>query len=221
MTKAKGKPRPHRPSFGQIARTLPEVGSAEARLLSHVLRCELCTDAALSILEIGNRTPKRKAPDYDAAFAAAAAKATAIFEQRMRAVGLAEELLKIPDTEAKRRRAQELARVEPWSVTVSLLEAAKLLLQTDPNRAAEVAKLAVVAAEEMNPQDHPPALRLLTQAHLLVGESLYRAREQAEEAEDEVEMQYAELLAGGKPLFLPFRLRRRRPMREALEDFDV
>src|SRR4051812_33500928 len=102
MTKAKGKPRPHRPSFGQIARTLPEVGSAEARLLSHVLRCELCTDAALSILEMGNRTP-RKTPDYDAGFTAAGTKATAIFEQRMRAVGLAEELLKIPDTEAKRQ----------------------------------------------------------------------------------------------------------------------
>lgn len=99
MTQAKGKPRPHRPSFVQIERTLPEVGSREARLLRHVLQCELCTDAALSILEIGNRTPKRKAPDYDAAFAAAAAKATSIFEQRMRAMTL-------PDGETSATRSE-------------------------------------------------------------------------------------------------------------------
>jgi hypothetical protein len=91
MTKAKGKPRPHRPSFAQIARALPEVGSAEARLLSHVLRCELCTDAALSILAIGDRTPKRRAPNYEAAMAAAAAKALGIFEQRRRAMNLPDE----------------------------------------------------------------------------------------------------------------------------------
>src|SRR3954467_1319946 len=84
MTKTSRPPRRHRPTLGQIARSLPEAGSKEARLLRHVLQCEICTDAALSILEIGNRVP-RKTPNYDSAFAAAADRAIRLFERRLRA----------------------------------------------------------------------------------------------------------------------------------------
>jgi len=62
---------------------LPETGSEEARLLRHILRCELCTEVALSILELGaTRAPRSKAPDYDAAIKAATAKATWLFERK-------------------------------------------------------------------------------------------------------------------------------------------
>src|SRR5262249_39600135 len=84
------------------ARALPEAGSKEARHLRHVFKCELCTDAALSILEIGSRAPSGKEPNYDSAFDAAEAKAIWLFERRMRALAFAEELFEIADTTATR-----------------------------------------------------------------------------------------------------------------------
>jgi hypothetical protein len=210
MTKQKRMPRAQHPSFGQIARILPEVGSREARLLRHILECESCADAALSILKIGNRSPKGKAPNYDSTFAAAAAKATWIFEQGRRAMALAERLFEIPDAEERRRQTQELARVDPWAVTESLLDAANLLLETDPNRAGELAELAAVAAEEMNPEGHPGAsrMRLLAQARFLLGESLNRLQEVAEEALGQAEKQFEEV-TGIEPLRHSRSLRRR------------
>jgi hypothetical protein len=221
MTKEKRSHRVHRPSLGRIARVLPEAGSREARLLSHILKCELCSDAALSILEIGNRAPRGKGANYDSAFAAAAAKATSIFEQTRSALALAEGLFEISDPEERRRRARELARVDPWSVTESLLKAANHLLETDPDRAGELAKLAAVAVEDMNSEDHPSAdkIRLFEEAHRLRGESLYRLQEQVEEALDQAERQFAETT--GFVLY-PYSTRsiRRRRARDKRKDCD-
>jgi len=221
MTKTSRRTGPHRPTLGQIARILPEAGSREARLLIHVLKCDICTDAALSILEIGNRRPKGKTPNYDSAFAAAATKASWLFERRIRAVAFAEELLKITGPEARRRRTLELARVEPWSVTVSLLDAATLLLETDPHRAGELAKLAAAAAEEMSPEDHPAdRVGLFAEAHRLLGESLYRLQEQVEEEVDQAERQFAELSGIERYPFSTRSIRRRRSL-ERREGFDA
>src|SRR5438105_227232 len=202
MSHSKGarERRPHRPSFAKIERILPGTGSDEARLLGHILRCEICTDAALAILQTGRRSSRRKPADYDAIFAAAAAAAAERFswiaEQKTRSTALAEELLKIPADEARRQRARELAQVEPGSVTVSLLATANRLVRSDPNRPAQLAELAIVAAEAMSPKDHPPSFRagLLAQAYFLHGESLYRSgrQEQAEEVLDQAEKQLAE-----------------------------
>src|SRR6185369_5249472 len=123
------------------------------KLLAHVLQCEVCTDAALSLLRIGPDQPRKKGetPDYEAILAKVEARTaetlTWIVDQGQRATDFADELTRLPDDQARQRRVQELARVEPWAVAVSLLGVANRLLRSEPERAAGFAKLAATAAE--------------------------------------------------------------------------
>ena len=92
---------PHRPSFGEIERILPAPSSKEAKLLAHILRCEACTDAALSILKLGGGPPHRGGKaDYCSTFASVEAKTEKLFashsEQSQRVASHSQEILSSP-----------------------------------------------------------------------------------------------------------------------------
>jgi tetratricopeptide (TPR) repeat protein len=187
MTQTSRPPRRHRPSFAQIERLLPAPASKEAKLLAHVFECEACTDAAITILKIADgKNRRRTSTTYTSTFVAVEARIgevfSSIFEQRERALALAEELTRLPDDGARRARVRDLARLTPWAVAVSLLGVASQLLRTEPERAAGFVRLAVTAAEEIRPEKFPEALKagFLVQAHALRGEILRRAGRNAE-----------------------------------------
>jgi hypothetical protein len=153
-------------------------------VLAHVLQCETCIDAALSILRIGSgssRRARRKAPDYTSTLAKVEARTAEIFswiaEQGHRAQELAEMLDQLPSDEARREKVRTLAQVEPWVVAVGLLGVAGQSLKTTPERAARFAELALLAAEAIPAESCPSPLKsgLLVQAHALRGEILRRA----------------------------------------------
>src|SRR5262249_13842802 len=129
----------------------------------------------------------------------------------------------ISDSEARKRRTLELARDEPGSVAESLLEAADLLLETDPDRANELAGLAASVVESMDPKEHPSAdrMNLFARAHLLMGESRYRLHERAEEAMDQAERQFAQVSGLGLYPYSIRSIRRRRELERRREDFDA
>jgi tetratricopeptide (TPR) repeat protein len=187
MTKTSRPPRPHRPSFAQIERILPAAASKEAKLLAHVFECEACTDAAITILKLGDgKSRKRTSPAYASTFVAVEARMgevfSSLFEQRERAKALAEELSRLPDDLARRARVRNLARFAPWAVALSLLEVASQLVRDEPERAAGFIRLAVTAAKEILTEEYPEALMagFLVQAHALRGEILRRAGRKTE-----------------------------------------
>ena len=59
------------------------------------------------------------------------------------------------DEDVRDQRVREIARAEPWSVSLALLDGARSSASSDPTRAITLAQLAVLAAEEMDPEAHP------------------------------------------------------------------
>ncbi len=180
-------PRPrgaaHRPSFAKIERALPAPGSEQAEVLHHVFHCETCTEAALHILRMGLGKPfsTRSRYNYERVFEAVEVRREEILDKLGRASDLWKQVAQLPEEDAK-KHVQALARVEPWVVASALLEVARQLLVSTPERAAVAAELAVVAAEELDPAEHPVALRsgLLAHAYVLVAAGRRRAGQTAE-----------------------------------------
>jgi tetratricopeptide (TPR) repeat protein len=78
---------------------------------------------------------------------------------RRLATAFVDEILLLEDEEARDQRVRELARAEPWSVSLALLDSARSSASSDPTRAITLARLAVLAAEEMDPGAHTPTER--------------------------------------------------------------
>jgi hypothetical protein len=96
------------------------------------------------------------------------------------------EILSLPGEDAQVQRVQEIARVEPWSVTQALLLQARACARSDSSKATTLARFAVLAAQEADPVLHPLRLRagLLATAYSRLGEAfrLARRHDKAEKA---------------------------------------
>jgi tetratricopeptide (TPR) repeat protein len=174
-------------SFTVLERLMPPSGSGDAERLAHILRCERCSEAALMILELPPaHGPK---PDYAAVFARVeeGARRTLLWlaERWASASRFVEQVSDLPEGE-RLERIQTLARAEPWAVTTAFLEVAREEGRTNPERAAELARWAAVAAEQMDPERAPPGKRagLLGQSECLLGDAFRRGADptRAEEA---------------------------------------
>jgi tetratricopeptide (TPR) repeat protein len=175
-------------SFHVLERLLPPTGSDDAARMVHVLQCERCADAALVILEL----PSLRGPEFDYGEVFARVEEGArrtlawLSDRRQRAARFVEQVSSLPDEEARSERVRLLARTEPWAVTTALLEIGREQTRTDPERAAELARWAELAAEQMDPELSPPGQRagLLAQAECLLGDAYRRAGSypQAEDA---------------------------------------
>jgi tetratricopeptide (TPR) repeat protein len=140
----------HHVPFGTLARVLPDFGSREAVLLLHVLRCDLCSQKALSILKPPPLPPQR--PDFfDEIFARSLKNAleshAELTEERARSASFVAEILSLPDELAQEKRIRQLSRVEPWPV-FSLLLVGDDDSERDPKRARTLARLALAGIEE-------------------------------------------------------------------------
>ncbi len=101
-----------------------------------------------------------------------------------RSVEFAEEILALPGERAQADRVRELAFIEPWSVTKTLLSLALSYTRTDTHRATTLAAYAVFAAEQMDSTLHPADLRaaLLASAYCYLGKA-FRVAGRYESAE--------------------------------------
>jgi len=147
--------------------------------MPHVLKRELRPAAALTPLRIGQPPGRRASVDYGAILDRVETRMNDLLAWLSalgeRALGLAEELSRLPDEAARRRRVRELARVEPWEVAAALLGVASRLARREPVRAGALAALAIVAAEEIAPGAPFPRSEILGRAEALLGDTLRRA----------------------------------------------
>ena len=177
----RSKPEKHL-AFSVLERLVPPSGSEDALRMAHLLQCERCADAALAILEL----PPASGPGYDYgevfARAEAGARQTLLWLAARfgRALQLVEEIAEVPEEE-RIERIRTLARAEPWATITACLDVAREEGRTDPERAAELARWATVAAEELNDELEPPARKegLLGQAQCLLGDAFRRERDHA------------------------------------------
>jgi len=164
--------------FGTLERLLPPTGTEDAELMAHLLRCEFCTEAALTLLELSGPS-KGGEHDYDEVFARVAEEARrtllALTERREKAYSLVEVIAGLAGEAERVAHVRSCAREEPWGVTMALLDVGREVGRTDPERAAELARWAAVAAEAMEPSRWREKCGLLARAECLLADAFRKA----------------------------------------------
>jgi hypothetical protein len=98
----------------------------------------------------------------------------ALAEWRRQAAELGREVL-AADTDSRTRLVLELALLDAWSVTLALLEAARLQVDLHPHLAASLCRLAILAAENLGSETGRASRpRVLVCAWCHLGDALRR-----------------------------------------------
>lgn len=157
------RPRERHLSFRRLSEILPPAGTREARSLSHLLLCERCADAALTVLQAPAERPAQGS--YDVGFERAAAKVAQthewLLERRRQAEALAAELALLSPRDQV-EKVLTLSRLQPWEVAGALLDHGRQVVARSPGLAKHLAGLAELALTAIPPEDDGARLAQLS-----------------------------------------------------------